>query len=168
MERELKGCAFPDVRLGERLRRLLEQMSDGFGASISMACQDWASTKAAYRFFANGQVSEAELLGGHFSAPRERVASAKGPVLVLHGTPEFSYQRENGKAIGLRHRMVAGRDLQGRLRPRTVCGLQMPSSLAVSTKGAAAWAGRRQVLDAQRVQGLQCAQKESQSCADTH
>ena len=135
MERELKGCDFADVRLGERLRRLLEQMSDGFGASIPMACQDWANTKAAYRFFANDQVSEVEILGGHFSCTRERVASAKGPVLILHDTTEFSYRRENGEAIGLLHRMVVGRDLQGRLRHRTVCGLQMHSSLAVSTEG---------------------------------
>jgi len=28
------------------------------------ACQDWANTKAAYRFFANRRVDEATILGG--------------------------------------------------------------------------------------------------------
>ncbi|WP_247443516.1 transposase [Bradyrhizobium sp. 197] len=30
------------------------------GGSILFACQDWANTKAAYRFFANGRLEEAE------------------------------------------------------------------------------------------------------------
>ncbi len=36
------------------------------GESIPLVCQDWANTKAAYRFFANERVSEADILGGHF------------------------------------------------------------------------------------------------------
>ncbi len=42
------------------------------GESIPYACQDWANTKAAYRFFANSRVEEAETLSGHFSATRAR------------------------------------------------------------------------------------------------
>ncbi|WP_439366108.1 transposase DNA-binding-containing protein [Bradyrhizobium sp. DASA03005] len=33
-------------------------------------CQDWANTKAAYLFFANERVEEAEVLSGHFPATR--------------------------------------------------------------------------------------------------
>ncbi|WP_338028039.1 transposase DNA-binding-containing protein, partial [Bradyrhizobium oropedii] len=47
-------------------------------------CQDWANTKAAYRFFSNERVSEADVLSGHFKSTRERIAAAKGSVLVLH------------------------------------------------------------------------------------
>ena len=50
MDRELAGCKFRDVRLGKRFRKLLEQLSDGVGESIPLVCQDWANTKAAYRF----------------------------------------------------------------------------------------------------------------------
>jgi hypothetical protein len=55
-------------------------------------CQDWANTKAAYRFFSNDRVSEADILAGHFQSTRERTIATDGPVLVLHDTTEFSYQ----------------------------------------------------------------------------
>jgi len=58
--------AFRDKRLGERLRTMLEQMAGAIGAPIPMACQDWANTKAAYRFLSNGSVNEGEILSGHF------------------------------------------------------------------------------------------------------
>lgn len=34
------------------------------GESLPVACQDWANTKAAWRFFANDRISEAEILAG--------------------------------------------------------------------------------------------------------
>jgi len=61
-DRELAGCRFADERLNKRLRKLLERMDGAMGASIPLACQDWANTKAAYRFFPNERVSEAEIL----------------------------------------------------------------------------------------------------------
>jgi hypothetical protein len=51
-EREIDKGAFKDARLGRRFAELLKQISDGMGGSIPFACQDWANTKAAYRFFA--------------------------------------------------------------------------------------------------------------------
>ena len=60
MERELAGCKFRDVRLEKRFRKLFEQLSGAPGESIPMVCQDWANTKAAYRFFSNERVSEAD------------------------------------------------------------------------------------------------------------
>ena len=53
LERELAGCTFADPRLGQRLRKLVERMGGAIGASLPLACQDWASTKAPYRFFSN-------------------------------------------------------------------------------------------------------------------
>jgi hypothetical protein len=47
-----------DRRLTKRLRSLLERMGDAMGASIPLACQDWANTKAAYRFFSVSVRSE--------------------------------------------------------------------------------------------------------------
>ena len=40
------------------------------GESIPYACQDWANTKAAYRFLANERVEEGDILSGHFAATR--------------------------------------------------------------------------------------------------
>ena len=66
----------------------MEQLWDVIGASIAWACQDWASTKAAYRFLSNPQVSAAEILQGHFQATRERLTSDVAPILMLHATSE--------------------------------------------------------------------------------
>lgn len=60
-EREIDKTAFKDARLGQRFSELLKQIGDGMGESIPFACQDWANTKAAYRFFANERVEEANI-----------------------------------------------------------------------------------------------------------
>ncbi len=82
---------------------MLEQIGDAVGESVPMACQDWANTKAAYRFSSNERVNEADILSGHFEATRERFAAGHGPVLVLHDTTEFSFQRERMQPIGITH-----------------------------------------------------------------
>ena len=89
IDQELAGCAFADVRLGKRFKSLVARLAEGVGESIPMACQDWAGTKAAYRFFANDRVSEAEILAGHFQATRDRFQATPGMVLVLHDTTEL-------------------------------------------------------------------------------
>jgi hypothetical protein len=105
------------------------------GQSIPLVCQDWANTKAAYRFFSNDRVSEADILAGHFQSTRDRAVAAEGLVLVLHDTTEFSYQREKSEAIGITKSINSGRDKTGRLRSHTVCGILMHSSLAVTIEG---------------------------------
>ena len=50
------------------------------GESIPLACQDWASTKAAYRFFSNERVHE--LIAAHVLAA-QRVHDDDTPVPVL-------------------------------------------------------------------------------------
>lgn len=134
-ESELAGCTFADVRLGQRLGKLIEQMGGAIGASLPLACQDWASTKAAYRFFSNDRVGEEEILSGHFCSTRDRVAAAEGAILVLQDTTEFTYQRERPEAIGVTYSVNSGKDKAGRLRTHTVCGLLMLASLAVTTDG---------------------------------
>jgi len=114
----------------------MEQLSQGIGRTIPLACGDWAATKAAYRFLDNDRVSEAEILAGHFQATRERFAAVSEPILVLHDTTEFSYTRENAEAIGLTHKVAKGqKDKKSRQRMHTVCGILMHSSLVVTTDG---------------------------------
>jgi len=132
---EVAKCEFKDERLGKRFRSLLEQLSSSPGDSIPLVCQDWANTKAAYRFFDNDRVSEAEILCGHFQATRYRAAATDGPILVLHDTTEFTYQREDIDAVGKTRINIAGGRPDGRPRYYTGRGILMHSSLAVTTEG---------------------------------
>jgi hypothetical protein len=132
---EIAGCRLADERLKTRLGKLLAQLGGAIGQSIPLVCQDWANTKAAYRFFSNERVNEADILAGHFQSTRDRVAAGDGPVFVLHDTTEFSYKRENPKAVGITNRVFVGRDQAGRPKSRTVCGILMHSSLAVTSDG---------------------------------
>ena len=135
IDNELSGCSFKDTRLGKRFRSLLAQLSSGPGESIPLVCQDWANTKAAYRFLANDRVSEVDILAGHFGATRARFAASEGPTLVLHDTTEFSYKREDIEAVGITRKGVAGATSDGRPRHYTACGILMHSSLVVTTDG---------------------------------
>ena len=135
VDREIAGCEFRDARLGDRFRKLLAQIGSAMGRSIPLVCQDWANTKAAYRFLSNDRVSEADILAGHFQSTRDRTAATDGLVVVLHDTTEFTYQREKSEAIGITKSINSGRDKAGRLRSHTVCGILMHSSLAVTTEG---------------------------------
>src|SRR5258708_2725750 len=97
--RELAGSQFKAERLGKRFQVLLRQLAEGAGESIPMACQDWANTKAAYRFLSNDRVNEHEILAGHFQATHARFAAAGGTALVLHDTTELTFHREDGRDI---------------------------------------------------------------------
>lgn len=135
IDEELVGCEFSDVRLNKRFRKLLEQLSGGIGESIPWACQDWANTKAAYRFLSNAQVNEAGILKGHFQATRDRLRSSDGTILMLHDTTEFNYHRDDMAPIGILHKNPVRRKRDGTPQHTIVCGLLMHSSLAVTTEG---------------------------------
>jgi len=132
VERELEGCEFPDQRLKSRLGKVLGVLGERIGETLPAAFQDWAATKAAYRFFSNPRVNESIILAGHFAATRSRMAAIKGLILILHDTTEFSFQRARPDAIGKTHVIVDRKDRPGSF---TVCGLLMHSSLALTPQG---------------------------------
>jgi hypothetical protein len=72
VDREVAGCEFSDERLAKRFRKLLGRIGSALGGSIPLVCQDWANTKAAYRFFSSDRVSEEEILTGQRSDRGER------------------------------------------------------------------------------------------------
>lgn len=129
---EIAGCEFADQRLKKRFGKILCRLGEKIGAALPAACQDWAATKAAYRFFSNPRVDESIILAGHFAATKARIVAAKGPILVLHDTTEFSFQRERPEAIGKTRKLPRVR-LEA--KPITKCGLLMHGSLAVTTAG---------------------------------
>src|ERR1039458_9311339 len=135
IEQELAASTLPDARLGKRLRSLVEQLAKGVGRSIPWACQDWAATKAAYRFFSNGRVSEEQILAGHFLATRERIPCGEELFLVVHDTTEFSYKREDMAAVGLVSKGSVRKDAEGRPVYFTTCGINLHSSLALTLEG---------------------------------
>jgi hypothetical protein len=132
VENEIEECAFPDERLKTRFGKLLSQLGEKVGSALPAACQDWAATKAAYRFFGNSRVNESIILAGHFAATQSRIAASHGPILILHDTTEFSFQRKRPEAIGKTRVLPSARI---GAKPITRCGLLMHSSLAVTTAG---------------------------------
>ena len=133
--REVEAARFADARLHRRFAGLLRQLAAGVGASIPQACGDWAGAKAAYRFLANARVDEADILGGHFAATRDRFSASRGVVLLLQDTTEFVYRRASTAAIGVTKSVNSGRDAEGRWRHHTLCGLLLHTSLAVTAEG---------------------------------
>ena len=135
LNNELAGCQFKDERLGKRFITLASQMWHGIGKSIPFSCQDWANTKAAYRFLSNPKVKEKDILVGHFQSTAERFSKTTGPILVLQDTTEFSYKREDPDLIGSIKLLSNGKNLFGQPRKITTCGILMHSSLVVTTEG---------------------------------
>ena len=134
VDREIAACEFADVRLGRRLCSLLEQIGDAVGESVPMACQDWANTKAAYRFFSNERVNEADILAGHFQATHDRLRKRRpDPGPARHDRVLVSERKP--RPIGITYNVNSGRDKAGRIRSHTVCGILMHSSLALTTEG---------------------------------
>lgn len=160
-DREIAGCSLADRRLTKRLRSLLERRGDAMGASIPLACQDGANTKAAYRFFSNQRISGAAILAGHFDATRERFAATEGPILVLQDTTEFTYQRERRERIGL---YLSRQQRQGQGWPFADAHCLRASDafeLGGHDRGPALGSGGDQVLDPREVQRHRCPQEEN-------
>lgn len=97
--------------------------------------EDWANTKAATRFLDNDRVNEADSLAGHLEPTADHAAAIEGPPLVLPGTTDFSYQREDSEAIGQTGIIRGVADKKGWPRPHTVCGILMHASLGVPPEG---------------------------------
>ncbi len=135
MSRETTTGQFSDQRLERRFRAVLRKLAKGIGKSIPWACQDWANTKAAYRFFSNARVSEHKILAGHMQATRERVSAGDGPLLVVHDTTEFIYHPEDTAAIGVVSKGASRKDAEGKPVLFTTCGICLHSSLVVTREG---------------------------------
>ncbi|WP_218018917.1 IS4/Tn5 family transposase DNA-binding protein [Novosphingobium rosa] len=69
---EIDITGFGDARLGDRLRKLMCCLDSATGQPLPLACEDWANTKAAYRFLSNSSASEEHILAGHFQATARR------------------------------------------------------------------------------------------------
>lgn len=136
---EISGSQFGDKRLDKRFARLVHDLWHGVGRPLPFACQDWANTKAAYRFLSNERVSEAEILASHFRSTKARAAHAMracaAPILIVHDTTEFIYKREPFDLIGVTGIIKGGHYKYSGRATHTVGGLFMHASLAMTPAG---------------------------------
>jgi len=114
---------------------MLEALGERPGKSLPTAFQDWSNTKAAYRFFSNGNVSEDKILEGHFAASALRIRATDGPILILQDTTEFSFKRSNPEKVGFTGISTGRKQSEGRHQKHAVCGLLMHASLAITPEG---------------------------------
>lgn len=136
IESEILGSEFKDQRLTARFRQIMSKLASSSGQTIPQICEDWAATKAMYRFLSNDRVDESEILSGHFSSTFSRIEATESPVLILHDTCEFTYKRENAEELGFTRKIaVPKRYREGRKLEHQVCGLLMHASLAITQEG---------------------------------
>lgn len=62
-----------DERLNRRFQELAEALGKQPSAPINQASEDWADTKAAYRFFNNQKVEPAKIIEPHCQRTLERM-----------------------------------------------------------------------------------------------
>lgn len=87
---EFEQLDLKDKRLEQRARKLLGDFFSQPGSAIAQACGDWASAKAAYRFFDNERVPRAALLESHRQAALERMKSHR-VILAVQDTSSINH-----------------------------------------------------------------------------
>lgn len=99
-ETEFSSIDFSDQRLNKRLIRLADDLQKRPSACINMACDDWAATKAAYRFFDNDKVTAEKILSPHQSTTKQRIAE-QDLILAVQDTTyvDFSHHPKT-KGVG--------------------------------------------------------------------
>ncbi len=96
---EFSEIQFSDKRLKSRFFKMANQLSKKSEAPINQACEDWADTKDAYRFFNNEKVSAAQIISEHYKRTEERTRNLD-TVLVIQDRCYLSYTH-HPKTTGL-------------------------------------------------------------------
>ena len=121
---EFGGVEFQDARLQKRFLVVSAQLAAQPQASINQACEDWASTKGAYRLFENPKVEPARILAPHQQRTCARMLG-QTRILALQDTCYVNYTSHPAtQGLGL-----IGADQDGQV------GLIMHSTLAMTAEG---------------------------------
>jgi hypothetical protein len=120
---EFGGSDLGDARLDRRLANLAEKLAADPVMSIPKAMGDWSQAKAAYRFFANDDVTREKVLDPHYAATAGRVAEL-GAVLVVQDSCFLNYTHHPGTE-GLGN--IGSKGQKNQLQ-----GVMLHSSLAVT------------------------------------
>lgn len=127
---EFNDVDLGDERLNERLIKLANRFSEFPESPINQACQDWAESKAAYRFFKNERVDSEEIMSAHSlkTAARARMHPV---ILAVQDTSYLVYTQ---------HRQTTGLGKMSLKKGKNVDriysnGLLMHTSLALTPEG---------------------------------
>ena len=127
---EMGQAALGDKRLNARLVSICDRFSEAPECPINQACEDWAETKAAYRFFGNQAVIAADILEPHRQMTAQRAQPYK-TILAIQDTSYFVYTSHH-KTAGLgRMSLKKGKNVQKIYSN----GLIMHACLGVTTEG---------------------------------
>lgn len=96
---EVRGAAFGDARLDERLEKVIEELGKQPNLSIPAATDKRAEMEGAYRFFDNDKVTPEKILQPHFEATKERISQCD-LALFVQDTSEFDLTRPNQQVRG--------------------------------------------------------------------
>ncbi|MCB9026111.1 MAG: IS4 family transposase [Bdellovibrionaceae bacterium] len=131
---EFKGVQLGDKRLNRRIELLAEVFEKNHGQSICFSCQDWKTSKAAYRFFDNDRFDEDDIIEPHLAQTYKRMncINKDEKILVLHDSSEITFPGnkiiEGGGFMGAYEHNVTGKEL-------SIKGMMMHSSLAATSTG---------------------------------
>ena len=121
---EFDDVELKDARLNRRCSELAGQLALQPQGSINQACEDWADTKAAYRFFDNDNVTAEAITAPHQRRTVQRMAEHKR-VLAVQDTSFLNFTH-HPKTDGLGE---IGNKTQNQ------SGFGMHSTLAMTTEG---------------------------------
>jgi hypothetical protein len=113
-----------DARLNRRCQELAVALGQQPQAPINQACEDWADTKAAYRFFDNPNATPGRVHAPHQDRTVERLSRHRR-VLAVQDTTFFNYTH---------HPQTAGLGMIGNKKQQQR-GFGMHSTLAMTPAG---------------------------------
>jgi hypothetical protein len=119
-----------DERLNKRLLIISERFAQSPLSPINNACDNWAETKAAYRFFRNEKVNYQEITKSHIEATRERCRDYS-TILAIQDTSYCNYSMHT-KTKGL---CPLSRNKGKHKDDIVTLGLIMHSTFVVGTDG---------------------------------
>ncbi len=98
-DNEFFSADLGDERLNKRLSIISERFAQSPLSPINHACDDWAETKAAYRFFRNEKFAYQDITRSHIAATKERCGEYS-TVLAIQDTTYCNYS-EHPQTKGL-------------------------------------------------------------------
>jgi hypothetical protein len=127
---EFFSAELGDERLNKRLSIISGRFAQSPLSPINHACDDWAETKAAYRFFRNEKIAYHDITRSHIAATKERCRKCS-TVLAIQDTTYFNYS-QHPKTKGL---CPLSRKKDKHHGDLVTLGLVMHSTFMVGTDG---------------------------------
>src|SRR6266516_2568126 len=97
--KELEGLDLGDARLNKRAVKMLDCFSGKPTLSIPGACNGWAETQAAYRFFAQAEFEGSDILAPHQQQTHARMQE-QAVVLCIEDTTELDFNGQQIEGLG--------------------------------------------------------------------